>query len=140
MPNAFQSLGDETYGPQYQHNVAVIALAAEAASTVAELLETRKMDRSIGVVGSVLRPAPEMLGDIPVFPLEDLDPCDFDIVLVVDACLDEADLPSKSDWTKEKFLLVQVQAAEKINEQVDELLRKIDDAQVRRACGAGTSC
>ncbi|CAK9095704.1 unnamed protein product [Durusdinium trenchii] len=123
MPNAFQSLGDETYGPQYQHNVAVIALAAEAASTVAELLETRKMDRSIGVVGSVLRPAPEMLGDIPVFPLEDLDPCDFDIVLVV-----------------EKFLLVQVQAAEKINEQVDELLRKIDDAQVRRACGAGTSC
>lgn len=40
-------------------------------------------------------------GDIPVFPLEDLDPCDFDIVLVVDACLDEADLPSKSDWTKE---------------------------------------
>ncbi|CAK9042288.1 E3 ubiquitin-protein ligase ATL31 (Protein CARBON/NITROGEN INSENSITIVE 1) (Protein SUPER SURVIVAL 1) (RING-H2 finger protein ATL31) (RING-type E3 ubiquitin transferase ATL31) [Durusdinium trenchii] len=81
------------------------------------------------VAGSVLRPAPEMLGDIPVFPLEDLDPCDFDIVLVVDACLDEADLPSKSDWTKEAGSqgmgpsvprLAEVQAAEKINEQVDE--------------------
>ena len=31
MANAFQSLGDDSYGPQFVHNVAVLAIRHEGA-------------------------------------------------------------------------------------------------------------
>lgn len=148
MPNAFQSLGDDAYGPQFAHNVLVIAPSPALAKAAAAAVERRKKDRSLGLVAGV---APKSLfsrslsrddsDEISVVDLENLDPEDFDILVLLDA--DDLSDEFLEDWLRDKFMVLHWQAVkspEEMEKQVEELIERLDEAEMKAACGAGTSC
>ena len=53
MPNVFQNLSDDTYGPQFLHNAVVISESSSAAQRAASVLFSCRGDRSIGVAAAV---------------------------------------------------------------------------------------
>ncbi|CAE7454728.1 unnamed protein product [Symbiodinium natans] len=149
MPNAFQDLSDDTYGPQFLHNAVVISASVKTAQRIASLLASCRGERSMGVAAAVC--STEQAGEhaehtehaeteghnvIEAQDLEDLDPEDFDIVIYVgphgiDAMLEAA-------WTSKGIFRRWEESKEE--EQTKELLTKLDDVAMRSACGAGTSC
>ena len=149
MPNAFQNLSDDTYGPQFRHNALVIGEFATTTQQVASLLASGRGERSMGIAAAVIGvepagPPPEVEGpsaDFEALQLDDLDPEDFDIVIVItghDGC-DRGEVLDTA-WTGRAFFKRWDPQPSKGQEQVRQLMEKIDDAAVRSACGAGTSC
>ena len=149
MPNAFQSLSDDTYGPQFLHNAVVISETAAAAERLAAVLASYRGDRSLGIAAAVCsservdEPA-DLEGytvTIEAQELDDLAPEDFDIVIF----LKRPDGSDRSEildtaWTEKTIFRRWEPQAEKGEEQIQELMTKMDDVAMRRACGAGTSC
>mmetsp|Transcript_19754 Transcript_19754/g.37152 ORF Transcript_19754/g.37152 Transcript_19754/m.37152 type:complete len:154 (+) Transcript_19754:29-490(+) len=153
MPNAFQGLADDSYGPQYLHNVAVISTLASDAQRVASSIAAKKGDRSVGVAAAATGPIEGLAGDssctveIDVCELDEIDADDFDIVIVIvrdSSAPDQAQVTSveslDSAWTSKRICWQWDVEAVKIEHEIQELFSKIDDIAMRSACGAGTSC
>ncbi|CAJ1346186.1 unnamed protein product [Effrenium voratum] len=147
MPNAFQSLDDETYGPQFLHNILVVATKAGWAQQLGQWLFEQKGPRKLGIAAASAASACHAEGEmdlsdlsglphgqaVEVLDLEDLDAEDFDIVVAVGQ-------PQLSDAWRSKFIFFPWQAAAEAQQQTEQLMQMIDEAKMRRACGAGTSC
>eukprot|EP00435_Cladocopium_sp_Y103_P045558 s757_g13.t1 len=77
--------------------------------------------------------------EISVVDLEELEVEDFDILILLDGD-DSSEV--LEEWIRDKFMVLhwQVKSPEEMEKQVEELIERLDEAEVKAACGAGTSC
>mmetsp|Transcript_11204 Transcript_11204/g.29865 ORF Transcript_11204/g.29865 Transcript_11204/m.29865 type:complete len:165 (+) Transcript_11204:61-555(+) len=164
MPNAFGCLSDLGYGPQYTHNVAFISPASHLSKIAECCLLASKGKRKIGgaaacVEGLVTLSADVFLSEpeldarifaVELHELEDLDPEDFDTVVVLGFQAPSAAEALTADWAAHsnifKWALAEAEGGARdavfpeVEKKIASLLDHFEQLAMKRACGQGVSC